>query len=89
MKNWFAIMAAAMVAAMTAHHQRGGHAHHRSRSGTGRHSPSGAKVLRKAYKAALGMRGGYKDAVEWYRKLNNGKYKAGHQRTVTGQPVKF
>lgn len=53
------------------------------------HCPPGSKFLRRAFKAAIGRRGTYKEAVDWYRKLKDGEYKAGHRRSITGQPLKF
>ena len=90
MKNWFAMMAASMVSAMKVQQQRYGRSP-RSRSGRepGRHNPSGSKVLRSAYKAKHEGRGTYEQAAKWYSNLADGRYKAGHQRSVTGQPLKF
>ena len=95
MKNWFLMMAATMVAAMKSYFKRGGSM---QRSGTmrrgsvgpvGRRNPAGSKVLRAAYKAAQGQRGTYDQSAKWYRNLADGRYKAGHQRSITGQPLKF
>ena len=85
--NWFKIMAAVMVAAMkSSRTYRGGTGRFR---GTGRHNPAGSKVLRQAYKAKHQGRGTYEQAKQWYLNLADGRYKAGHQRSVTGQPLKF
>ncbi len=90
LKNWFTVMAATMVAAMKSQQQRYGR-QPSSRSGRvpGRHNPAGAKVLRSAYKAKHQSRGTYEQAAKWYHNLADGRYKAGHQRSVTRQPLTF
>ena len=85
--NWFKIMAAVMAAAMKSpRNYKGGT---RGIRGPGRHNPPGSKVLRRAYKAKHEGRGTYEQARNWYSNLADGRYKAGHQRSVTGQPLKF
>jgi hypothetical protein len=90
MKNWFAMMAATMVAAMKAQKQRyGRQPSSRSVSAPGKHNPAGSKNLRRAYKEKHQGRGTYEQAKAWYHNLADGRYKAGHQRSITGQPLKF
>jgi hypothetical protein len=88
MKNWFSMMAATMVAAMKAHTQRIGTRRRRHRV-AGKHNPAGSKNLRRAYKEKHQGRGTYEQAAAWYHNLADGRYKAGHQRSITGQPLKF
>lgn len=93
MKNWFAAMAAAMAAASDMTHN------YRAPSRRGRVAGSpgvpGSKLLRKVYEHKNGKvhrsRGGATYAVmaDYYKKLPDGKYKAGHRRRITGQPLKF